>query len=421
MRLRLPQRAYPSFPRTSTQSVADLLFSDWEVPPPPGSSFIFEAHPNRPQHLKIQSIPPPASRSAIPPLHIRRALVVSSITKRNLPVLLDKIHCGALDFLSSVEHLSAASRLRALVDVDATWKWLPGSPLPQPVARAIATHRARRALHVSWTKKDDSDLRLRLYPITSPIVERRWVFGTNRVVVQFFDISEAIRARAKLDADPTLHVRYFPDWCELGPSQRALVRAVQYGAADRQLPARKPKEKGGGVDSPSSPKSDNVVAPARRGVRRRSKNEIKRRKERYMGILMKKAELRRKRKEEAGDQAAQETTPVPAPRKKRKARSTKLQKADAEEAGDQAAQEETPTRRRRRKARSARLKKAEKTAAAVGQEAKPKAENAEGASVPPRRKRRRARSRKPKKAEKAAAAVATPSPSTVTATGAEGG
>ncbi|KAJ7033462.1 hypothetical protein C8F04DRAFT_1104813 [Mycena alexandri] len=229
-------------------SIAHDILAQWQIPPNEYNKDLV-----RPV---MDKLPPPATagRPSLPQLNLNRTCVVQGLPgDTTLSSILLNIHQGALEFarieneppqstfLPPTKSLTlsflASSSAQAFVDMYLaepvrlhaftrslfpSWHWLPPSPLPSSISDAISRSGARRVLSISW--EDPA------YMFSQDLhqfgeLERFWRFNPRRLLVSFFAIADAMKAKAHIAAldsapDPGLHVTYFPDWCELSDDAR---------------------------------------------------------------------------------------------------------------------------------------------------------------------------------------------------------
>ncbi|KAJ7252406.1 hypothetical protein B0H12DRAFT_618508 [Mycena haematopus] len=240
------------------------LKPDWRLAGYLGSSL--------PCHPRLGTMPPPpafsaTSASADSESTLNRSLVVKGLMHPKISRFLLRIHQGPLEFarldpedlipspsplsalprsysltlsfLSSNSahafvhtHLSAPALLYEFTrSPNPSWQWLfPPTPLPRSVTAALKAYTARRAVSVSWFDAADKDSAGAMERFGA--VEHVGEFGPGRFVVQFYAITDAIRAHNELRANPKLRVSFFPDWCEMDEQGRDIL--TQQGARHDQ-------------------------------------------------------------------------------------------------------------------------------------------------------------------------------------------
>ncbi|KAJ7478638.1 hypothetical protein B0H11DRAFT_2028103 [Mycena galericulata] len=201
--------------------------------------------------MNFRALPPPAdARGERAASLIRRGVLIKGILSKNASPFLDKIQEGALEYarlehgslaLSFLlghsadtfvrKHLSDPVSLRAFANThDATWEWLPLTPLPDAVAAGLATDKARRALMIWWAPRRQHTVDPRQFGA----VERIWTMG-HRIIVQYYEITDAIRAYTayKTAGLEQFSVAYFSDWCEVIEWSRYKLNALRLAASKK--------------------------------------------------------------------------------------------------------------------------------------------------------------------------------------------
>ncbi|KAJ7115158.1 hypothetical protein C8R44DRAFT_855262, partial [Mycena epipterygia] len=191
---------------------------------------------------------------------IRRALAMTNLPPQiKLEYLLDRVHTGPLEsaeLIAAPENsepprahlsfLSGTAAARFLTSSSSlnfsghqlACAWLPYRPLDPVVGAAVARDRARRALFLYKSRErqdrwEAPQLQAYLEFAGAGHVEQVVVQqvgedkGYNEVaVVHFADIASAIRAHARIRADPAMlqvHVAYGTDRCEAPPPSLAAI------------------------------------------------------------------------------------------------------------------------------------------------------------------------------------------------------
>ncbi|KAJ7072918.1 hypothetical protein C8F01DRAFT_1105701 [Mycena amicta] len=226
----------------------------------------FEKKRNANARFVFQRLPPPASRSAIPPSAsttpnalLQRALVINNLPLIKSPKpFLDRIRQGALEyvrwesdptqetrsltlsFLTSSSaagfvqaQLSSAARFRKFSrrsdSVSANWEWLPPTLLPQDISDAVGSRLARRSICISWPESSSPSpsLRSRRHDLQNQLkrfgpVLSFWQFDDWHLITSYYNIRDAIHARRDLEEqlENEADVRFFPDWTEVAPRYR---------------------------------------------------------------------------------------------------------------------------------------------------------------------------------------------------------
>ncbi|KAJ7750147.1 hypothetical protein DFH07DRAFT_828328 [Mycena maculata] len=205
----------------------------------------------------LHQLPLPARVSDVPPAHFSRAIriLIEGCDAKSPSPFIAKIVQGPLEFarleggsltlsflsIASAQkfvqvHASTPGALRKFArSRTASWQWLPPTPLPQALVVAVANG-ARRGLMISWD------------PLTHDYTDDLTQFGpvdhilplginSGKLIVQFYEITDAIRAHESLQADPNLRALFFSDWCEIKRKERLslMEHYNRYMAMDEPL------------------------------------------------------------------------------------------------------------------------------------------------------------------------------------------